>query len=151
VLEAEESLGGDGTPAVAAFTPEELAAALGMTPGAGAQLIADAQDLRHRLPLLWKRVKRLEVPAWQARRVARQTHPLPLAGARWVDTRLAARGCWGPKVTERLVAEATAQFDPETQEAREQKASTESWGVGLSTPTPGEFTGSRSARSRPSA
>jgi hypothetical protein len=78
-LMADESLGGDGTPAVAAFTPEPFALALGMSPSAGAQLIADALDLRHRLPLLWKRASRLEVPAWQARRVARQTHRLPLA------------------------------------------------------------------------
>src|SRR4029079_7544079 len=73
-LMADESLGGDGTPAVAAFTPEPFALALGRSPSARAQLIADALDLRHRLPLLWKRLSLLEVPAWQARRVARQTH-----------------------------------------------------------------------------
>ena len=51
-LLADESLGGEGTPLVAAFSPEPFALALGMSPGAGAQLIADALDLRHRLPLL---------------------------------------------------------------------------------------------------
>ena len=56
VLTKDESLGGDGTPAVAAFTPETFALKLGISPAAGAQLIADALDLRHRLPLLWKRV-----------------------------------------------------------------------------------------------
>ena len=76
---------------MAAFTPETFALELGISPAAGAQLIGDALDLRHRLPLLWKRVVRLQVPAWQARRVAQQTHRLPLAGARWVDDRLAAR------------------------------------------------------------
>jgi hypothetical protein len=55
--------------------------------------------------------------------------------------RLAARGCWGPKVTERLVAEATAQFDPETHQDREDDTNDQAWGVALSTPTPGEFTG----------
>ena len=55
-LLADESLGGDGTPAVAAFTPEPFALALGMSPSAGAQLIADALDLRHRHPILWKRL-----------------------------------------------------------------------------------------------
>src|SRR5215207_166197 len=64
VLTAEESLGGDGTPTVAAFTPEAFAAAIGASPTAGAQLIGDALDLKHRLPLVWKRVHRLEVPAW---------------------------------------------------------------------------------------
>ena len=115
VLTKDESLGGDGTPAVAAFTPETFALKLGISPSAGAQLIADALDLRHRLPLLWKRVQRLQVPAWQARRVAQQTHALPLAGARWVDHRLATRtdGSLGPVITDRLVALATAKYDPE--------------------------------------
>ena len=67
-----------------------------MSPSAGAQLIADALDLRHRLPLLWKRVSRFEVPAWQARRVARQTHRLPKAAAIWVDEQLADRGPAAP-------------------------------------------------------
>ena len=95
-LLADESLGGDGTPAVAAFTPEPFALALGMSPSAGAPLIADALDLRHRLPILWKRVSRLEVPAWQARRVARQTHRLSKAAAIWVDEQLADRTTCGP-------------------------------------------------------
>ena len=42
ILTNEESLGGDGTPAVAAFTSEAFAAAIGASPTAGAQLIADA-------------------------------------------------------------------------------------------------------------
>ena len=124
VLTKDESLGGDGTPAVAAFTPETFALKLGISPSAGAQLIADALDLRHRLPLLWKRLRRLQVPAWQARRVAQQTHPLPLIGARWVDQRLAARtdGSLGPVITDRLVALAVAKYDVEEQEKREQQA-----------------------------
>ena len=114
MLTNDESLGGDGTPAVAAFTPETFALKLGISPAAGAQLIADALDLRHRLPLLWKRVRRLQVPAWQARRVAQQTHALPLAGARWVDQRLAARtdGSLGPVITDRLVAARHRQVRP---------------------------------------
>ena len=95
-----------------------------MSPAAGARLIGDALDLVHRLPLLWKRVTRLEVPAWQARRVAQQTHALPLIGARWVDHQLAARtdGSLGPVITDRLVALAVAKFDPEAQEQREDNA-----------------------------
>ena len=115
MLTKDESLGGDGTPTVAAFTPEPFALKLGISPSAGAQLIADALDLRHRLPLLWKRVQRLQVPTWQARRVAQQTHALPLAGARWVDHQLAIRtdGALGPVITDRLVAHAIAKYDPE--------------------------------------
>ncbi len=133
---ADESLGGDGTPLVAAFTPEPFAFALGMSPSAGAQLIADALDLRHRLPLLWKRVSRLEVPAWQARRVARQTHRLPKAAAIWVDEQLADRGSCGPVVVDRLVAQAIAAYDPEEHEDREDDAQA-GWDVTLTHPEPG--------------
>jgi hypothetical protein len=142
VLSQDESLGGEGTPAVAAFTPETFALELGMSPSAGAALIGDALDLRHRLPLLWKRVRRLEVPSWQARRVAQQTHALPLAGALWVDHQLAARtdGALGPVITDRLVAQAIAKFDPETQETEEED-SRAGWDVTLSHPHPTDFAG----------
>jgi hypothetical protein len=89
---------------------------------------------------LWKRVHRLEVPAWAARRAARQTHPLPLAAARWVDVRLAMRGTCGPVVTDRLAAEAAALFDPAAHAAREAKAAAEA-DVELRTPDPGDFEG----------
>ena len=124
VLEKDESLGGEGTPLVAAFAPEDLALALGVSPAAGAALIGDALDLRHRHPILSKRVQRLEVPAWQARRIVQQTHRLPLEGALWVDQQLAARtdGAVGPVITDRLVAQAIAKFDPEEHERRENDA-----------------------------
>ena len=64
-------------------------------------------------PLLWKRVSRLEVPAWQARRVARQTHRLPKAAAMWVDEQLTDRTSCGPVIVDRLVAQAIAAYDPE--------------------------------------
>ena len=139
-LMADESLGGDGTPAVAAFTPEPFALALGISPAAGAQLIADALDLRHRHPLLWKRVRRLEVPAGQARRVARQTHRLPLTAAQWVDEQVADRGSCGPVVVDRLVAHTIAVYDPETHEDREDDAQAD-WDVTLTHPEATDFLG----------
>jgi len=142
VLNKDESLGGDGTPAVAAFTPEAFAAEVGMSPAAGAALIGDALDLAHRLPLLWKRVRALAVPAWQARRVAQQTHRLPAPGAHWVDDRLAARtdGACGPVITDRLVAEAIAKFDPEEHQKREARGKA-SWDAKISHPNATEFAG----------
>ena len=89
-LLADESLGGDGTPAVAAFTPEPFALALGMSPSAGAQLIADALDLRHRLPMLWKR----RVPvggAGLAGPPGRPPDPPPVQGRRDLGRRTARR------------------------------------------------------------
>src|SRR6478609_1388027 len=139
-LLADESLGGDGTPLVAAFTPEPFALALGMSPSAGAQLIADALDLRHRLPLLWKRVRRLEVPAWQARRVSHQTHRLSKAAAIWVDQQVADRGTCGPVIVDRLVAQAFATYDPEAHEDREDQ-SVADWDVTLTHPDPTDFLG----------
>ena len=140
LLLADESLGRDGTPAVAAFTPEAFAVAIGVSPAAAGQLIADALDLRHRHPLLWKRIERLEVPAWHARRVARQTHRLPYAGARWVDDQLAARTGCGPVIVDRLVAQAIATYDPEDHEHREDDARA-NWDVTLSHPDPTDFAG----------
>ena len=125
---------------MAAFTPEPFALALGMSPSAGAQLIADALDLRHRLPMLWKRVGGLEVPAWQARRVARQTHRLSKAAAVWVDEQLADRGSCGPVVVDRLVAHAIAAYDPETHEDRENDARA-GWDVTLTHPEATDFLG----------
>ena len=125
---------------MAAFTPEPFALALGMSPSAGAQLIADALDLRHRLPLLWKRVSRLEVPAWQARRVARQTHRLSKAAAIWVDEQLADRGTCGPVIVDRLVAHAIAAYDPEEHEDREDQSKA-GWDVTLTHPEATDFLG----------
>src|SRR6478735_457155 len=139
-LLADESLGGEGTPAVAAFTPEPFALPLGLSPGAGAQLIADALDVRHRLPMLWKCVSRLEVPAWQARRVARQTHRLPKAAAVWVDQQLADRGTCGPVVVDRLVAHAIATYDPEEHEDLEDQSKA-GWDVTLTHPEATDFLG----------
>jgi len=110
-------------------------------------LIADALDLRHRLPGLWARVRRLELPAWRARRVAQQTHRLPLAGARWVDDQLAARTGAGPVIVDRLVAQAIARFDPEEHAKREDQG-TASWGVELSHPAPTDFAGTSDLTAR---
>ena len=139
-LLADESLGGDGTPLVAAFASEPFALALGLSPSAGTQLIADALDLRHRLPMLWKRVSLLEVPAWQARRVARQTHRLTKAAAVWVDEQVADRGSCGPVIVDRLVAQAIAMYDPEEHEDRENDAQAD-WDVTLTHPDPTDFLG----------
>ncbi len=92
VLTTPETLGGAGTPTVAAFTPEPLAAALGCSPASASTLIADALDLHHRLPLLWDQTRAELVPAWKARRVAARTRHLSVEAARWVDRQVAGAG-----------------------------------------------------------
>ena len=54
-------LGGAGTPPVAEFAPAELGAVLAVSEFSGGRLVADALDLRHRLPLLWSRMETGEV------------------------------------------------------------------------------------------
>ncbi len=81
--------GGEGTPPVAEFAPAELGAVLGVSVVSAGSLIADALDLRHRLPLLWVRVQGGEVKTWVARTIARRTRRLSQAAAAGVDTRIA--------------------------------------------------------------
>lgn len=71
--------GGAGTPEVLASCPAELGLVLQTSAGGAKHLIADALDLRHRLPSLWAEVQEGQVRAWKARRVAQATRHLPLA------------------------------------------------------------------------
>ena len=118
----EESLGGEGTPAVAGLVVEPFAAALGVSTQAGMQVLADGLDLVYRLPGLWARVESLEVPAWRARRVAQLTRRLSRTAAGYVDQRLAGPACrLGPAAVDRAVAEAVARFHPEMLAERERR------------------------------
>ena len=86
-MERPRRYGGDGTPEAGEFAAAELALLLGVSIAAAASLVADALDLRHRLPLLWAAVSDGGVRVWQARQVARRTRAcgLTLAQAREVD------------------------------------------------------------------
>ena len=68
---------------------EYCAAELGALQGTGIMaaraLIADALDLRYRLPRLWGRVLTGGVRAWQARKIAEQTRPLSWEACADVD------------------------------------------------------------------
>jgi Domain of unknown function (DUF222)/HNH endonuclease len=122
-LAPDESLGGQGTPGVCGFAPEPFAAVLGVSTHAGMQLLADALDLAHRLPRIWARVQALEVPVWKARQVATRTHSLSVDAAAFVDTQLAPRvHSAGYTTLIRLVDQAQARFDPQTQQTAEEAA-----------------------------
>ncbi|CAM3485799.1 HNH endonuclease signature motif containing protein [Nocardioides dubius] len=112
-LDLDDFLGGEGTPAVAAFAAEEFAAASGISRYAALSLLADALDLHHRLPLLWAQVELLEVPAWKARRVAELTRKLSREAAAWFDKTLADGERYGWPTIERVLAMAVAKFHPE--------------------------------------
>jgi hypothetical protein len=141
VLTAPETLGGAGTPTVAAFTPEPLAVALGCSPASASTLIADALDLHHRLPLLWDQTRAQLVPAWKARRVAARTRHLSVEAARWVDRQIAGRvSSVSLPALDRVVAEAAARCDGEEQADREAAARL-SWDVVLVHPDPLHYSG----------
>ena len=77
--------GGAGTPEVSEYCAAELGALQGTGMVAARALIADALDLRYRLPRLWDRVLTGGVRAWQARRIAEQTRPLSWEACADVD------------------------------------------------------------------
>jgi hypothetical protein len=112
--EGELAIAGEGAPLVAEFACAEFASALGVPTTWGAQLVGEALELRHRLPCVWQRVMSGELQVWRARRIARATMPLSQRAAGWVDRQVAPFATKvGPAQTDRLIAAATARFDPE--------------------------------------
>src|SRR5689334_10266771 len=83
-------LAGVGTPAVAEYAVEELAAALNLSHAAGLALVSEAVELCYRLPRLWALVQDGSLQAWKARQVARATTQLSAAAVAFVDRHLAA-------------------------------------------------------------
>lgn len=123
VLTEPETLGGAGTPLVAAFTSEPLGVAMGCSPAGARSLMADALDLHHRLPLLWDQVQAQLVPVWKARRVAARARELSVPAAVWVDRQVAGRvSSLGAAALDRLVAEAAARCDGEAQAETERSS-----------------------------
>ena len=118
--------GGDGCPQVAEHCAHELGALRGTGAVAARMLIADALDLRHRLPRLWVLVRTGAVRAWQARAVAQATHELSWEACAEVDQTLSSflpMLAW-PRFR-RLLAAAVLEADPEARRAREEAARTE--------------------------
>ena len=114
-----------GAPWVAEFAPVHLAAALGITQDAGRQLIADALELAHRLPRLWKQVLAGAVPVWRARLIARETTDLSVQAALFADRLIAATPRRiGQVKAAQLVQEARLYFDPDRAIADEEEALT---------------------------
>jgi hypothetical protein len=121
-----KQLGGSGTPLVAEFAPVMLGARLGLSPHAGAGLIADALDMYYRLPALWGRVAALDVKASYAREVARRTRDLARQEAALVDEQVAeeadGRLPWSRFID--LLDAAIISADPIAAAEEERKAAT---------------------------
>ena len=81
-------LGGTGTPLVWEFAVTEAAAELATTSWSARRLMADALDVRHRLPRLWRGLAEGSVVAGLARKVAQATRDLTVDQAATVDERI---------------------------------------------------------------
>src|SRR3954454_16923975 len=119
----ETPLAGDGTPGVASYAVEALAAALHLPYRSTLGLVADAVELCYRLPRLWALVQDGRLQAWKARRVAHETTHLSRATVAFVDRHLAVPAARNhlPNVTG-LIHEALLRCDPEAAAGREQAA-----------------------------
>jgi hypothetical protein len=82
-------LGGEGTPTIGDFAAADLGCVLRISEGSAARLIADALDLRHRLPLIWAAALAGQAPAYQARHIAGATRHLSAEQAASVDQHMA--------------------------------------------------------------
>jgi hypothetical protein len=123
LVERARFYGGKGTPALAEFCVAEFGALHGTGTMAAQLLIADALDLRHRLPRLWQQVLAGQVRAWQARKVAEQTRPLSAEDCAEIDAQLSGMiGLlpWGR--FQRILAAAILEIDPQLAAEREQRA-----------------------------
>lgn len=81
--------GGPGTPLVQDLCAAELAVAAHLHPAAARRLIADALDLRHRLPLCWAKFLTHGCPGWVLRKIATLTRHLSAEAVALVDSALA--------------------------------------------------------------
>ncbi len=127
----EETIGGEGTPLIAAVAVEPFATALGVSSRAAMQLLSDSLDLPYRLPRIQDGVEELRIAPWRARRIANLTHGLSQEAAAYVDQRLApiADSCGVVKI-DKLVAEAIAKFDTVEQAETADEAQA-AWGIRL--------------------
>src|SRR4051794_30767391 len=85
----ETPLAGAGTPGVAGYAVEALAAALQLSYRSTLGLVADAVELCYRLPRLWALVHEGRLQAWKARQVAHETTHLSRPTVAFVDRHLA--------------------------------------------------------------
>jgi hypothetical protein len=122
--QTELALAGEGAPSIAEFAVAELASSLGLSTEAGKHYLGEALELCYRLPAVWQRVRSGALPAWRARRVARETIRLSPAAAAFVDTHVApVAHKVSPTQLDRVIAEAIGRFMPEEVE----RLATESW------------------------
>lgn len=119
-------LGGDGTPRVQDLCVAELAIARQTHVLSTRSTMADALDLRHRLPMVWAAVRDLRCETWVACRVASMSRRLTRDQVLLVDQAVAEAVACAPgrvlRIAEAKVIEADATAHEErVEEARRQR------------------------------
>ena len=91
-----------------------FAAAVGLATEAGKWFLGECLELRYRLPRHWDMLTSGQVPAWKARRVARETLRLSPEAAGFVDQNVApVAGKIRPAQLDRTIHEAIGRYMPE--------------------------------------
>ena len=117
------AIAGAGAPLVSEFCVAEFAVAVGLPTETGKEYLGEAVELRYRLPKTWKRVTAGELPAWRARRIARETIGLSRSAASFVDDNVAPYAHRiRPAEVDRLVADAIGRFMPAEAEKQRRQA-----------------------------
>jgi hypothetical protein len=110
-------IGGDGTPWVQDLCLGELAIARQAHVLSTRAVMADALDLRHRLPLTWAKVQQLACETWVACKVASMSRSLDRRQVALVDAAVAAAVACAPgrvlRIAEAKIIEADTQAHAE--------------------------------------
>ncbi|WGY00934.1 hypothetical protein QI633_20630 [Nocardioides sp. QY071] len=130
------TLGGDGTPEVADLALVEMAIARHEHVLSTRGALADAFDLRHRLPQTWAGVREGRCEAWVVRRVARMSRTLDRHQIRIVDEAVAAALDQAPSRILAIAEAKVIEADPAAHQARIEK-NQKGKGVWYPKPRPG--------------
>lgn len=87
--EREQCVGGEGTPKVQELALCELGIARSVHTLAARAIVADALDLRHRLPLTFAKITSLQADVWLGRKVASMSRRVPAEAVDVVDAAVA--------------------------------------------------------------
>lgn len=130
------SLGGEGTPRVADLSLVEMAVARHESVASTRSALADAFDLRHRLPAVWAGAREARCEPWVVRKVARMSRRLDPDQVRIID---AAVGAALDEAPSRILAIAEAGVVEADQAAHAERiaANRERKGVWYPSPRPG--------------
>ncbi|WGY03380.1 hypothetical protein QI633_06355 [Nocardioides sp. QY071] len=130
------TLGGDGTPEVADLALVEMAIARHEHVLSTRGALADAFDLRHRLPAVWAGVREGRCEVWVVRRVARMSRTLDRHQIHIVDTAVAAALDQAPSRILAIAEAKVIEADPVAHQGRIEKNQNQK-GVWYPKPRPG--------------